>query len=70
MVIPPDKDILVRFAGKDQSSIVILDGQTEYAVDERDEIVIRVSENKARFVTFRDSFYDRIREKLIKNVVY
>ncbi len=70
VVIPPDKDIMVRFAGRDQSSVVILDGQTEYAVDERDEIVIRVSENKARFVTFRDSFYDRIREKLIKNVVY
>ena len=70
VVFPSDKEIFVRFGGKDQSCVVILDGQTQYNVDERDEISIRVSENKARFVTFRESFYDRIREKLIKNVVY
>ena len=70
VVIPPDKEILVKLAGKDQSSVVIMDGQAQFSVDERDEIVIRVSENKAKFITFRESFYERIREKLVKNVVY
>lgn len=69
MVIPGDQPLKIRFAGVDQDSVVILDGQKEYPVSEKDEIEISVSPEKAEFITFRDSFYDKIREKLIKHVV-
>lgn len=69
MVIPGDQVLKVRLTGKDQDSYVIMDGQQEYSVDEKDEIEISVSPEKAEFITFRDSFYDKIREKLIKHVV-
>ena len=69
MVIPAEQTIKIRLAGSGQDSVVILDGQAEYPVNENDEIEITASENKAEFITFRDSFYDKIREKLIKHVV-
>lgn len=69
MVIPGDQILKIQLAGVDQGSVVILDGQKEYPVNENDIIEISVSQNKAEFITFRDSFYDKIREKLIKHVV-
>ncbi len=69
MVIPGDQTLKIKLTGKDQNSYVIMDGQQEYPVDEHDEIEISVSPNKAEFITFKDSFYDKIREKLIKHVV-
>lgn len=69
MVLPGDQTIKIKLVGQDQDSYVIMDGQQEYEVDENDEIEISVSPHKAEFITFRDSFYDKIREKLIKQVV-
>ncbi len=69
MVIPADQPIRIRLSGPGQESLVIIDGQAEYPVNEKDEIEICASESKAEFITFRDSFYDKIREKLIKHVV-
>lgn len=69
MVIPGDQTLRITLAGIDQDSLVILDGQKEFPVNEKDLIEISVSPNKAEFITFRDSFYDKIREKLIKHVV-
>ncbi len=69
MVIPADQPIKIKLCGPGQESLVIIDGQAEYPVNENDEIEISASENKAEFITFRDSFYDKIREKLIKHVV-
>lgn len=69
MVIPGDQTLKIRLTGKEQESYVIMDGQQEYPVDENDEIEISVSPNKAEFITFKDSFYDKLREKLIKQVV-
>ena len=69
VVIPASETVRIKLSGNEQDSVVIVDGQGEYPVDSRDEILISVSENKAEFITFRNSFYDRMREKLIKNVV-
>lgn len=68
MVISQDEDISVNLRGRDQDCVLIFDGHTEYPVTSRDEIRIKVSEKKARFVTL-GSFYERMRRKLLKNVV-
>ncbi len=69
LVIPSSQEINLRIFGKKQSCDLIVDGQEQFAVDENDDIRITVSPERARFVTFRNSFYERIREKLIRNVV-
>ncbi|MDS0257740.1 NAD(+) kinase [Thermoplasmatales archaeon AK] len=69
MVVPSDQEINVKLFGKDQDSLIILDGQEEIPVNENDDITVSVSRNYTNFITFRNSFYERIREKLIRNVV-
>lgn len=69
IVVPAGEEIQVKLIGKEQESVVILDGQAEFPVTSADEIKITVSDKRAEFVSIRDSFYSRIREKLIKNVV-
>lgn len=69
IVIPSTQEIQLRLFGKNQTCDLIVDGQQQFAVNETDDIRIAVSPEKARFVTFRNSFYERIREKLIRNVV-
>lgn len=68
MVVSEDEEITVTFRGHDQDCVLIFDGHTEYPVSERDTITIEVSDKKARFVTL-GSFYERMRRKLLKNVV-
>lgn len=68
MVISENEEISVRLRGSDQDCVLIFDGHTEYPVTSEDEIKIMVSEKKARFVTL-GSFYERMRRKLLKNVV-
>ena len=69
LVIPNDQVIKIYLLGADQDSLVIIDGQKEYRVDVGDEISVSVSKNRAKFITFQRSFYDKVREKLLGNVV-
>ncbi|MGC8505384.1 MAG: NAD(+) kinase [Thermoplasmata archaeon] len=69
VVIPPEEEILIRIIGEKQGCLLVIDGQYETEVSSNDEIRISVSENHARFVNVGQSFFDRVREKLIKNVV-
>ena len=69
LVIPNDQVIKIYLLGTDQDSLVIIDGQKEYRVDVGDEISVSVSKNRAKFITFQRSFYDKVREKLLGNVV-
>lgn len=68
MVVSQDEEITVNLRGKNQDCILIFDGHTEYPVSSDDDIRVRVSEKKARFVTL-GSFYERMRRKLLRNVV-
>jgi NAD+ kinase len=69
IVLPMGTDIKIRVLDKNQDCIVILDGQVEYRMKSTDEIVIKTSENYAEFILFKRSFFDRVHEKLVKNVV-
>ncbi len=69
IVLPMGTDINIRVLDKNQDCIVILDGQVEYRMKSTDEIVIKTSENYAEFILFKRSFFDRVHEKLVKNVV-
>ncbi|MCL5803664.1 MAG: NAD(+) kinase [Thermoplasmataceae archaeon] len=69
IVASPAETVRVKLVGKDQQCTVILDGQVEYPINSSDTVEISVSKHRAQFVTLRQSFYERIREKLIKYVV-
>lgn len=69
IVIPVEEEIRIRLVGEDQSCSIIIDGQTEYQMNSGDDLRIGKSDEYAEFVTLRRSFFDRVREKLIKNVV-
>ncbi|MCL4331993.1 MAG: NAD(+) kinase, partial [Candidatus Thermoplasmatota archaeon] len=69
IVIPPQDQINVKVIGKDSPCLLIIDGQYTMQVSSSDDIRITMSENEARFVTMGSSFFERMRDKLIKNVV-
>lgn len=69
IVIPEEEDIRIKLVGKDQSCRIIVDGQTEYEMNSGDELRIGKSEEFAEFVTLKRTFFERVREKLVKNVV-
>ncbi|CAC11761.1 conserved hypothetical protein [Thermoplasma acidophilum] len=69
VVVTSDSTVEIKIAGRDQECILILDGQREYTVRSGDTVRISRSENSARFLSFRESVYDRIRDKVIKHVV-
>lgn len=69
IVVPSESEVQIMLIGKEQESLVILDGQVEIPVTSADDIRVSISENKAEFLSLNGSFYDRLREKLIKHVV-
>lgn len=69
IVIPVDEEIRLRLIGSDQTCKIIIDGQTEYEMSSGDDLRIGKSDAYAEFVTLKRSFFDRVREKLVKNVV-
>lgn len=69
IVIPIEEEIKIRLIGNDQNCKIIVDGQTEYEMGSGDDLVIGKSDSYAEFVTLKRSFFDRVREKLVKNVV-
>ena len=69
MVIPPDQEITVKVLGKNEDCVMVLDGQENIKVGPSDEIKVSLSENKAEFINVGRSFFERMRDKLIKNVV-
>lgn len=69
IVIPPDQEINIRILGKDQDCTLVLDGQENVKVSQADDIRVSLSENKAEFVNVGRTFFERMRDKLIKNVV-
>ena len=68
IVCPDTGKISIKIIGK-YSSLVIIDGQREAVVNGNDRIDIKVSSEKLTFIELKNSFYDRLREKLIKDVV-
>jgi len=68
IVCPENSKITIKIIGK-YSSLVIVDGQKNLMVNNNDKIDIKVSDEKLTFIELKNSFYERLRGKLIKDVV-
>lgn len=65
MVIPADKDIQIIVCSPRIKSMLTIDGQNGFELENDDRIVIRKSESALYFVKFvREGFFTRIRNKL------
>jgi len=65
-VVPLDKKVGIKLIHKSKESKVVIDGESPQLVTTDSDIVITGSEKKARFVRFGESFYQMVREKLVR----
>lgn len=65
IVFPPMSRVEVRLE-KPKECILVLDGQQEFPLQGTETIRVTRSDRPARFIRFRDDFYQRIEQKLAK----
>ncbi len=65
VVLPPRSTVRVRIA-KPKECLLVLDGQREVPLRGREDLAFTASEKPARFIRFRDDFYQRIEQKLAR----
>jgi len=64
LIVPATSVIKIRET-EGRESILVIDGQHEERI-ENDEVVFFRSPHTARFIRFRKTFYDRVREKFLR----
>lgn len=64
-VVPVEKEIIVNLIEEDKSCLMVIDGQKQFSVDEEDDLVFKLSDNRAKFISFNNDFYERIKKKLV-----
>ena len=65
IVFPPKSRVQVRIT-KPKECLLVLDGQREVPLAGTEVLTFTASEKPARFIRFRDDFYQRIEQKLAK----
>jgi NAD+ kinase len=63
IVFPPKSTVRVRLT-KPKECLLVLDGQREVPLAGGEDLAFTASEKPARFIRFRDDFYQRIEQKL------
>lgn len=64
-LVPTDDDIRISLMEKGKNCMMVLDGQKDFMVNDKDDIVFKKADVAAKFVRFEDDFYKRIRKKLV-----
>ena len=66
-IVPLDKTIKIKvLPKKSKETKLVIDGNYSEIVDDQNEITITKSEKKANFIRFGESFYQRVRLKLVR----
>jgi NAD+ kinase len=64
MVLPPDTVLQMRILQREKEAVVVVDGQFEKEMVESDSLTLYASEERARFVRFRQEFFHRLKSRL------
>ena len=64
MILPPDSVLQVRILQREKDAIVVVDGQHEEEMHEGDMLTLFASEERARFIRFRQQFFHRLKSRL------
>jgi len=65
-VVPLDKKVEIKLLYKSKETKIVIDGESPQVITPDSKIIITVSEKKARFVRFGESFYQMVRLKLVR----
>jgi len=65
-IVPLDKTVRVKLLPKSKETKLVIDGQRATTVTPENDIKITVSEKKAKFVRFGETFYQMVRLKLAR----
>jgi len=65
-VIPLNKKVQVKLLPKSKETKLVIDGQHATTITSENDIEITVSEKKAKFVRFGETFYQMVRLKLVR----
>jgi NAD+ kinase len=65
-IVPLDKTVGIKLLKKSKESKIVIDGRFAKEVTPENEINVTVSDKKARFIRFGESFYQMVRLKLIR----
>ena len=64
MVLPADTVMQMRLMQPEKEAIIVVDGQQELEMHVGDMLTLYASEERARFVRFRQQFYHRLKSRL------
>ncbi len=64
-VIPSSSNLEIHLLDPKRSSVLVLDGQVNKKITQKDVIKLSESEHQATFIRFNLNFYEKLREKLI-----
>lgn len=64
MVLPADTVMQMRVMQPDKEAMIVVDGQHELEMRAGDSLTLYASEDRARFVRFRQQFYHRLKSRL------
>lgn len=64
MVLPPDSVLQLRILQREKEGVIVVDGQREEELHEGDTLTLWASEERARFIRFRQQFYHRLKSRL------
>lgn len=64
MVLPPDTVMQMRLMQPEKEAAIVVDGQYETEMHEGDLLTLYASEERAKFVRFRQQFYHRLKSRL------
>lgn len=64
MVLPPESVLQLRIMQREKDAVVVVDGQQEIEMHQGDTLTLWASEERARFVRFRQQFYHRLKSRL------
>lgn len=64
MVLPPETVLQVRTLQSEKEAVVVVDGQHEEEMHAGDTLTLYASEERARFVRFRQQFFHRLKSRL------
>ena len=65
-IVPLEKTIRVKLLPKSKESQIVIDGRHAQTVTPESDMQVTISEKKARFVRFGESFYQMVRLKLVR----
>lgn len=65
-IVPYKKRICVRLAEGSKDAKLVIDGRDYFTMRAKQEVCVTLSEKKARFVRFGESFYQAVKLKLVR----